>query len=136
MEKLQAQVWNALEALRLLFCAADSLTQPCASPWPLQMDRRDGMRWQNSAPIECRPAKRAVATAAAIAAAAAPPPPAPGPLAGRTQVRSLTRDVGTLREALRGEEKKRERLAAHAKAGDDARQAAEAKVKQLLYVNT
>ena len=57
------------------------------------------------------------------------------PFARHTQVRSLTRDVGILREALRGEEKKRERLAAHAKAGDDARQAAEAKVKQLSYVN-
>ena len=65
------------------------------------------------------------------------PEPAASAAASRPpQVRSLTRDVGALREALRGEEKKRERLAAHAKAGDDAREAAQASVKKLSYVNT
>lgn len=52
------------------------------------------------------------------------------------QVRSLTRDVGALREALRQEEKKRERLAAHAKASDAVAQGARAELKQLTYVNT
>lgn len=52
------------------------------------------------------------------------------------QVRSLTREVGALREAVRQEESKRERLAAHAKACDEARAAAEAKNKSLTYVNT
>lgn len=52
------------------------------------------------------------------------------------QVRSLTREVGALREALRQEEGKRERLAAHAKACDEARAAVEAKNRSLTYVNT
>ncbi|PRW57636.1 hypothetical protein C2E21_3708 [Chlorella sorokiniana] len=54
----------------------------------------------------------------------------------QAQVRGLTRDVGALREALRQEEKKRERLAAAAKAAEEARAGAEAQLKQLRYVNT
>lgn len=60
----------------------------------------------------------------------------PAPLGAALQVRGLTRDLGALREALKQEEKKRERLAAHAKACDEARAAAEAQAKQLKYVNT
>ncbi|KAI3425766.1 hypothetical protein D9Q98_007741 [Chlorella vulgaris] len=52
------------------------------------------------------------------------------------EVRSLTRDVGALREALRQEEKKRERLAAHAKGCEEAATGAQAQVKQLAYVNS
>lgn len=51
-------------------------------------------------------------------------------------MRSLTRDVGALREALRQEEKKRERLAAHAKGCEEAATGAQAQVKQLAYVNS
>lgn len=61
--------------------------------------------------------------------------PACQPVHPASQVRSLTRDVGTLREALRQEEKKRERLAAHAKACDEAAAEACARAKQLTYVN-
>lgn len=51
-------------------------------------------------------------------------------------MRALTRDVGALREALRQEEKKRERCAAAAKGAEDAKTAAEAQLKQQRYVAT
>ena len=93
------------------------------------------MGWQNLVPIEYRP-RQGRRLCRRHCRRRRPATTCTWPFARHTQVRSLTRDVGTLREALRGEEKKRERLAAHAKAGDDARQASEAKVKQLSYVNT
>lgn len=69
-----------------------------------------------------------------------PPPSSAHPPPSRTrpscQVRGLTRDVGALREALRQEEKKRERLAAAAKAAEDARAAAEAQLKQVPLLCT
>jgi predicted nucleic acid-binding Zn-ribbon protein len=65
-----------------------------------------------------------------------PTPSCPAACTSHLQVRSLTRDVGALREALRQEEKKRERLAAHAKGCEEAAAGAQAQVKQLTYVNS
>ena len=81
--------------------------------------------------------------AAPAARRSLPPPPFPAhpptpfpPSRPSCQVRGLTRDVGALREALRQEEKKRERLAAAAKAAEDARAAAEAQLKQVPLLCT
>lgn len=54
----------------------------------------------------------------------------------QAQCRALSREVGTLKEELQRETKRRERLAVRAKEQEELREAAEAKTKSLAYVNT
>ena len=51
------------------------------------------------------------------------------------QVKALTREVGTLREDLRREAKKRERAVARSKECEDAFQEASSRSKALEYAN-
>ncbi|GLI71701.1 hypothetical protein VaNZ11_017007, partial [Volvox africanus] len=63
-------------------------------------------------------------------------PKRPDPLRdAEARVRALTREVGTLREDLRRETKKRERAVAQAKENEESRRASDARCQELAYSN-
>ncbi|GIL55971.1 hypothetical protein Vafri_11431, partial [Volvox africanus] len=63
-------------------------------------------------------------------------PKRPDPLRdAEARVRALTREVGTLREDLRRETKKRERAVAQAKENEESRRTSDARCQELAYSN-